>query len=92
MMCSFQVNSKGNQVYIEIYLFFSEFYSHRGHHSVLRDFPVLCGGSLVVVTFMYNRAHTPIPTFQFFPSPCNVSSLVTISLMLKSLNRFLFCE
>lgn len=55
------------------------------------DFPVLDSRHLFLICFICSSVYMLIPRSYFIP-PANVSPLVTISMVSKSLSLFLFCE
>ena len=74
--------------YTYIHPFF-KFFSHIGHYRVLSVyFPVVYIRSLLLIYSIYSSVYISIPTSQFIPH--SASSLVTISLVSKSLGLILF--
>ena len=72
-------------------LFSFRFFSHIYHCRILSRFPCVYSRPLLHIDFVYGGVYMSIPTSQFIP-PFNISPLVTIHLVLKSLNLFLHCE
>ena len=81
-LCSFLLYSKVIQLYIYKHPFFFRFFSHPGYWV---EFPVLYSRSPLTIHAIENSEYMPIPNPRSIP-------LVTISLFLKSVSLFLFCN
>ena len=75
-----------------IYPFFFRFFPHIGYHRVLNRFPWAISRSLLLtVLYIVLGIYQSQPPNPSLPAP-TISPLVTISLILKFFNLFLFCE
>ena len=77
------------QLYIDIYLFFS-------HRLFITEywvqFPGLYCRSMLINYFLHSSVYFVDPKLLIYPSPTNISRVVTISLYCMSVSLFLFCE
>ena len=69
MLWQFQVDSKGIQPYLYMYLFSPKLPSRPGCHKHWADFPMLYSRTLLVIHFKYSSVYMSIPNSLTNPSP-----------------------